>query len=104
MPPTSCATVMATTTKRQKYEAKNLATKVEILQALKNGESQHLMTKYNMKRSTLGTYVKNEQQILQAFESEKFHASRNGCEPQLIPSSKKLCSGGLLTVATRICL
>ncbi|KAH8020236.1 hypothetical protein HPB51_025498 [Rhipicephalus microplus] len=52
--------VMATPKKRQNYDAKNLATKVEILEALKNGESrQQVMTKYNVKRSTLGTYVKN---------------------------------------------
>lgn len=88
MPPPSCATVMATPKKRQNYDAKNLATKVEILEALKNGESrQQVMTKYNVKRSTLGTYVKNEQQIRQAFESEKFHASRKrlrtAAHPQL---------------------
>ncbi|KAH7966927.1 hypothetical protein HPB49_020780 [Dermacentor silvarum] len=45
------------------------------------------MTKYNVKQSTLGTYVKNEQQILQSFESEKFQASRKrlrtAAHPQL---------------------
>ncbi|KAH8037352.1 hypothetical protein HPB51_009907 [Rhipicephalus microplus] len=80
--------VMATPKKRQNYDAKNLATKVEILEALKNDESrQQVMTKYNVKRSTLGTYVKSEQQIRQAFESEKFHASRKrlrtAAHPQL---------------------
>nr|XP_054919021.1 tigger transposable element-derived protein 4-like [Dermacentor andersoni] len=68
---------MATPAKRLKYEAKDLATKVEILRALKDGLSrQEAMKKYDVKRSTLSTYVKNEEQILQAFESEKFRASR----------------------------
>lgn len=68
---------MATPAKRPKYEAKELATKVEILRALKNGLSrQEVMVKYDVKRSTLSTYVKNEEQILQAFEGEKFGASR----------------------------
>lgn len=67
---------MATPAKRPKYEAKELTTKVEILRALKNGLSRQVMKKFNVKRSTLGTYVKNEEQILQAFEGEKFSASR----------------------------
>ncbi|KAH9384453.1 hypothetical protein HPB48_026461 [Haemaphysalis longicornis] len=60
---------MTTPAKRPKYEAKDLNTKVEILRALKNGRSrQEVMKKFTAKRSTLGTYVKNEEQILQAFE------------------------------------
>lgn len=68
---------MATPAKLPKYEAKDLATKVEISRALKNGLSRQKATKkYNVKRSALSTYVKNEEQIFQAFESENFHASR----------------------------
>ncbi|KAG0422348.1 hypothetical protein HPB47_001813 [Ixodes persulcatus] len=59
------------------YQAKNLATKAEILRALKDGVSrQQVMESYDVKRSTWATYVKIEVEILQAFESEKFNAKR----------------------------
>ncbi|KAG0422111.1 hypothetical protein HPB47_002033 [Ixodes persulcatus] len=61
----------------QLYQAMNLATKVEILSALKDGVSrQQVMESYDAKRSTLATYVKIEAEILQASESEKFNAKR----------------------------
>ncbi|KAG0425699.1 hypothetical protein HPB47_027128 [Ixodes persulcatus] len=60
------------------YQAKNLATKVEILRALKDGVSrQQVKENYDVKRSTLATYVKIEAEILQAFEREKFNAKES---------------------------
>lgn len=63
--------------KRSKYEAKDLTAKVEILKAVKAGvPRQVIMNKFNVKRSTLSTYVKNEAQILQAYDSDRFADNR----------------------------
>ncbi|KAH7982821.1 hypothetical protein HPB52_007348 [Rhipicephalus sanguineus] len=67
---------------------KDLATKVRILKALKDGASrEEVMRQSDVKRSTLSTYVKNEAQIMEAFEGEKFHARRKrlrtAAHPQL---------------------
>lgn len=44
---------------------------------MKDGVSrQHIMEKYDVNRSTLATYVKNEKQTVQVFESDKFTAKR----------------------------
>ncbi|KAH7959531.1 hypothetical protein HPB49_011645 [Dermacentor silvarum] len=79
---------MAQPAKRAKYAAKDLATKVKILKALKDGASrEEVMRQFDVKRSTLSTYVKNEAQIMEAFEGEKFHAGRKrlrtAAHPQL---------------------
>lgn len=79
---------MAQLAKRAKYAAKDLATKVKILKALKDGASrEQVMRQFDVKRSTLSTYVKNEAQIMEAFEGEKFHAGRKrlrtAAHPQL---------------------
>ncbi|KAG0411426.1 hypothetical protein HPB47_011441 [Ixodes persulcatus] len=63
--------------KRLKYKAKDLAMKVEILRVSKDGVSRRqVMERYDVERSTLATYVKNEAEILRAFESEKFNVKR----------------------------
>lgn len=49
-----CMPCHRTPAKRQKYVAKDLATKVKILQVLKNGASQQdIMKRYNVERSSL---------------------------------------------------
>lgn len=47
---------------------------MEILRALKDGVSRQVIESYDVKRSSLTTYVKIEADILRAFESEKFNA------------------------------
>ncbi|XP_037572329.1 tigger transposable element-derived protein 4 [Dermacentor silvarum] len=79
---------MAQPAKRAKYAAKDLATKVKILKALKDGASrEQVMRQFDVKRSTLSTYVKNEAQIMEAFQGEKVHAGRKrlrtAAHPQL---------------------
>lgn len=64
--------------KRAKYGVKDLATKVEIHEAVWKGKlsCQAVMSKYNMKRTSLATYVKNEVKIMEAFRSETFSVTR----------------------------
>lgn len=63
--------------KRAKYEAKDLAAKVVILKVVKAGvPGQVIMNKFNVKRSTPSMYVKNEAEILQAYDSDKFADNR----------------------------
>lgn len=60
-----------------KYAAKDLATKVKILKALKDSTSrEEVMGQFDVKRSTLSTYMKNGVQIMEAVEGKKFHAGR----------------------------
>ncbi|KAG0440272.1 hypothetical protein HPB47_016351, partial [Ixodes persulcatus] len=74
---TAATSMAAPSAKQQKYKAEDLATKVEILRALKNGVSQQqVMETYDVKRSTLAMYVENEAEILRASESEKFNVKR----------------------------
>lgn len=64
---------MATPAKRLQYQAKDLATKVEILKALKDGVSRRdVLEKCDAIRTTLATYVKNENNIMEAFYSEAY--------------------------------
>lgn len=72
---TAATSMAASPEKWQKYQDKDLETKVEILKVLKDGVFQQLMERYDVKRSTLATYVKNEAEILRAFES-KFKTKR----------------------------
>ncbi|KAH8026078.1 hypothetical protein HPB51_015427 [Rhipicephalus microplus] len=63
--------------KRAKYEAKDLVEKVKILKALQVGVSQkEEMKKFNVKMSTLSTCVKNEEQIMQAYDEDMFGNQR----------------------------
>lgn len=63
--------------KRPKYEAKDLATKVQVLKALQAGASRkEVMEKFSVKKSTLSSYVKNEAQILQAYDGDMFGDKR----------------------------
>ncbi|KAH7931466.1 hypothetical protein HPB49_025751 [Dermacentor silvarum] len=57
--------------KRAKYDAKDLAAKVQILKALQTGGSRkEVMEKFQVKKSTLSSYVKNEDQIMQAYDGD----------------------------------
>ncbi|KAH7949447.1 hypothetical protein HPB49_010010 [Dermacentor silvarum] len=63
--------------KRAKYEAKDLAAKVQILKALQVGASRkEVMEKFQVKKSTVRSYVKNEDQIMQAYDGDMFGDKR----------------------------
>ncbi|KAK8768126.1 hypothetical protein V5799_005093, partial [Amblyomma americanum] len=57
---------------RGKYSAKDLKTKVEILQAVERGllTKTAIAEKYGIKKSTLSTYIKNKDSIIDAYQKE----------------------------------
>lgn len=67
-----------TMAQRSKYRALDLATKVKVLQEVEESASskQNIAQKYGIKPSTLSTYLKNKDSIMNAYEQEKFQASR----------------------------
>ncbi|KAH7954464.1 hypothetical protein HPB49_018764 [Dermacentor silvarum] len=70
---------MATVTgvKRPQQPANDLESKVMILKDVNAGVSrQEIMKKYDVKRSTLSDYVKNQAKIFEAFDSGKFTGKR----------------------------
>lgn len=70
---------MATVTgvKRPQQPANDLERKVMILKDVNAGVSrQEIMKKYDVKRSTLSDYVKNQAKIFEAFDSGKFTGKR----------------------------
>ncbi|KAH6945089.1 hypothetical protein HPB50_007193 [Hyalomma asiaticum] len=67
----------ATGVKRPQQPANDLERKVMILKDVNAGVSrQEITKKYNVKRSTLSDYVKNQAKIFEAFDSGKFTGKR----------------------------
>lgn len=64
--------------KRGKYSSNDLKTKVHILNEVREGKlsRKEIAEKYDLKKSTLATYIRNEAAIVKAFEEEQFVNSR----------------------------
>lgn len=55
---------------RGKYSAKDLKTKMKILEEVERGliPKTEIAKKYNIKKGTLSTYLKNKESIIEAFQ------------------------------------
>ncbi|KAH8009517.1 hypothetical protein HPB51_018163 [Rhipicephalus microplus] len=66
-----CPAAPTPVAKGAKYEAKDLAAKMKISKALQVGASRkEVMEKFNVKKGTLSTYVKNEEQIMETYDGD----------------------------------
>lgn len=61
------------------------------MEAVQEGKllRQALMNKYDVKRATLATYVKNEAKIMETFKSETFNVTRKRLRTAAHPELKK---------------